>query len=86
MSSNALGMDGEMHNPTRDLPFLVTQYLSNFVDAPRNADSKGNEEAKIPHHEAIDRIRKATNDIAAAFADMGSFGVTLKVRLTIFAC
>jgi serine/threonine-protein kinase RIO1 len=86
MSSDPLGMDGRINNVNGDLPFLVTQYLSSFAAAPRITDSDGNEEAKVSHHDAIDRIRKATNDIAAAFADLGSFGITLEVRNTVSPC
>jgi hypothetical protein len=87
MSSNPSGMDTGMNNPSTDLPFLVTQYLASFAAAPRNAGSeeeKGG--ANSSHHAAIDCIRKATYDIAAAFADLGAFGVTLQVRLLMTVC
>jgi len=87
MSSNPSGVESGMNNPSTDLPFLVTQYLSSFVAAPRNAGSEeGKEKANSSHHAAIDRIRKATYDIATAFADLGAFGVTLEVRLLMTEC
>lgn len=52
-----------------ELPFLVTHWLSNFPESTSNNNS----------HEAIQRLRQAAADMAAAFSDLGAFGTTNQV-------
>eukprot|EP00980_Cylindrotheca_fusiformis_P006269 scaffold1340_cov122-Cylindrotheca_fusiformis.AAC.12 len=62
-------------NPTidkKDIPFLVTHWLANYSAAPADDDKDKNQEA-------IQRIRKATSDIASAFASMGAYGTSFQV-------
>lgn len=70
-----------MESSSSDLPFLVTHWLQNAaVNTNEQTPNDGSEEAKIAQQDAIYRVRKATRDLAGAFADLGMFGVTLNVR------
>ena len=71
-------MSGSTDSQSADLPFLVTHWLSNY-GAVQTSGNEDSEEAKKFQQDAIERIRKATNDLSAAFADLGAFGVTLNV-------
>jgi len=88
MSSNP-PLDGAANQPSSDLPFLVTHWLSHFGSAPptdANNLNHHSEEAKTAQQDAVERIRKATNDLAAAFTDLGAFGVALNVSLSLYVC
>jgi hypothetical protein len=54
-----------------DLPFLVTHWLANYGGTRQVTDPQT--------QEAMDIIRKATSEIASAFASMGSFGTSIRV-------
>mmetsp|Transcript_9611 Transcript_9611/g.18048 ORF Transcript_9611/g.18048 Transcript_9611/m.18048 type:complete len:2241 (-) Transcript_9611:332-7054(-) len=76
-------MEDSANNSLPGLPFLVVHWLNKFGGAPRNADSHriSQEEGEANNQEskqdALDRIRRATIDLADAFADLGAFGVAL---------
>lgn len=80
---------------SQELPFLVTHWLSrygcNSNNSSNNSNSnsdhdgtihnglnEGDEEKKA---EAIRKIRRATSELASAFADLGEFGYRLAVSL-----
>jgi hypothetical protein len=58
----------------QDIPFLVTHYLANFAKQGGAAAATAGADP-----EALEKIRRATNDIASAFASLGAFGTTTKV-------
>jgi hypothetical protein len=66
-------MEDSTNNSLPGLPFLVVHWLSKFGGAP------GNEAKDASQLDALDRIRRATNDLAHALADLGAFGVALNV-------
>lgn len=63
----------------QDIPFLVTHYLANFA-AKHQGGSTTDPNNEHNADEALETIRRATNDIASAFASLGAFGATTKVR------
>ena len=81
-------MEDSTNNSLPGLPFLVVHWLNKFGGAPGNADSHriSQEEGKANHaskQDALDRIRRATIDLADAFADLGAFGVALNVSFVV---
>ena len=58
-----------------ELPFLVTHWLANFEKNGRS----GNEQARECERLAMAKIRRATSEIASAFASLGAYGTTLRV-------
>jgi hypothetical protein len=56
-----------------EIPFLVTHWLANYET----------KEQKEEHLRAIQRIRKATSDIASAFASLGAYGTAFQVSSTV---
>ena len=72
----------------QELPFLVTHWLENYgrntVDFTMNTSSDcPNDERQ----EAVARIRRATSEIASAFATLGAYGTTFQVSsLLSVAC
>lgn len=68
----------EAHDPPSSnvLPFLVTNWLANY----EGADGRG--ELDDRRKEAVDRIRRATSDIAAAFSSLGAFGQSTLVSFS----
>ena len=61
-----------------DLPFLVTHYLANFHKEECREDSKASS-LDPEQKEALDRIRRATNEIASAFSTLGAYGTSYRV-------
>lgn len=57
-----------------DIPFLVTHYLANFHKEEHKESSLDPE-----RKEALDRIRRATNEIASAFSTLGAYGTSYRV-------
>lgn len=50
-----------------ELPFLVTHWLANFSLGTQNIQHDKNSDA-------LNKIRKAAEDLASAFVDIGAFG------------
>lgn len=69
---------GESNNAKSALPFLVTQWLSEFSSNANDTGSNRDEETR-QKEEILMRIRTATSELAAAFSDLGAFGVALSV-------
>lgn len=69
---------GEGNNAKSALPFLVTQWLSEFSSNTNDTGSNRDEDTS-QKEEILMRIRSATSELAAAFTDLGAFGVTLSV-------
>lgn len=74
-------MEDSTNNSLPGLPFLVIHWLNKFGGAPGNEGShRTNQEEGVNdtlQQEALDRIRRATSELANAFADLGAFGVAL---------
>ncbi len=80
-----------------DLPFLVTHWLQNAADGamhvPSSAiapsshgtddDPADSDPDRAARQDAMDRMRRATRDLAAAFADLGMFGMALNVSCVL---
>jgi hypothetical protein len=70
----------------REIPFLVTHWLANY-GAEHVKKQHSNINSAHDHvvatdqerREALARIRRATNEIAAAFATLGAYGTTFRV-------
>jgi hypothetical protein len=56
-----------------DVPFLVTHWLANYEGQNKE------EKEDLQRKEAMERIRKATSEIASAFASLGVYGTTFRV-------
>ncbi len=73
--------------PSSDLPFLVTHWLSHYSveNNAQNGNSiptgHGTSATDEAQQDALNRIQRATNDLANAFADLGAFGVNLSVSI-----
>jgi hypothetical protein len=66
-----------------ELPFLVTHWLANYDGTTTPATSTSAITAapsEAERQEAMTRIRRATSEIASAFATLGAFGTTMRVR------
>lgn len=66
------------HINQEDLPFLVTHYLANFHKEEYKEESKASS-LDPEQKEALDRIRRATNEIASAFSTLGAYGTSYRV-------
>ena len=64
--------------PLSELPFLVTHWLANF----RQPENEGD----LQHEEAMERLRNATSEIAAAFSSLGAFGPSSRVSAALYDC
>jgi hypothetical protein len=67
-----------------ELPFLVTNYLAHYQhqkDAQEGSQPGANR-ARPDEQEgaAVERIRKAAGELAAAFEALGAFGMVMRVR------
>jgi hypothetical protein len=92
-------MDGN-NQISQDLPFLVTHWLANYNKNNGNGNNEETattastttttntavDELQTMQRraEAMAKIRKATSDIASAFASLGAFGATTRVRQRTF--
>ena len=63
-------------SPPSELPFLVTHWLANF----RQPENEGD----LQHEEAMERLRNATSEIAAAFSSLGTFGPSSRVSAALY--
>ena len=63
-----------------ELPFLVTHWLEHYRDPGSEGD--------LQREEAIERLRNATFEIAAAFSSLGAYGTSTRVSffLSAVAC
>ena len=73
------GSDKEVGTKQDDFPFLVTHWLAHYGREYR--DDGGDPQRK----EAMERLRKATSDIASAFSALGAYGTTLRVSISCFS-
>jgi hypothetical protein len=84
MDSSAEEADSN-NNIQHELTFLVTHWLANYGNPHRsNGDASSRVTATTTPDEqlqslAIERIRRATAEIASAFASVGAYGTTLRV-------
>ena len=76
-NDNNASMDETARNNASlpELPFLVTHWLHNY-QGPEAGE--GNRERE----EAIDRLRNATSEMAAAFSSLGAYGTSSRVCYT----
>jgi hypothetical protein len=68
------------NNLQQELPFLVTHWLANY--GTNSADTTTNNPpacSQDERQEAMARIRRATSEIASAFATLGAYGTTFRV-------
>lgn len=56
-----------------ELPFLVTHWLANY----RELEDQGAGDRK--RDEAMERLRNAASEIAAAFSSLGAYGTSIEV-------
>lgn len=93
-TDDATRNEEKVSNPEKsDLAFLVTHWLSAYGNG--NAynsssghdrslqDRSGNDEQQRIQDNALERIRKATSELASAFSDLGVFGHTFAVSLNV---
>ena len=67
-------VEGEiMTGNSEEMPFLVTHWLANY-GAASTVGTRNMEQ-----QEALDRIRKATSEIASAFESLGAYGTAIQV-------
>ena len=59
----------------QEIPFLVTHWLANYT----NNSIISNVACQDREQMAIAKIRRATSDIASAFATLGAYGTSLRV-------
>ena len=78
---NALPMEGGSDRIREELPFLVTHWLANYKQRESDDSSENcyDQEAKHREHAAIANIRRATSELASAFASIGAYGTTFRV-------
>jgi hypothetical protein len=92
-------MDGN-NQIGQDLPFIVTHWLANYNKNNGNGNNKETARTASTttttntavddlqtiqrRAEAMAKIRKASSDIASAFASLGAFGTTTRVRQRTF--
>ena len=67
---------GFSQGSSSEVPFLVTHWLANY-------NGGGNNNLTPEHKEALEKIRKATSEIAAAFSTLGAYGQSMPVS---FCC
>mmetsp|Transcript_9846 Transcript_9846/g.23194 ORF Transcript_9846/g.23194 Transcript_9846/m.23194 type:complete len:2231 (+) Transcript_9846:109-6801(+) len=76
MSAKETGLPPSNHeSSSSEVPFLVTHWLANYNGggSTTTTNNKLNPEQKA----AIDKIRKATSEIASAFSSLGAFGQSM---------
>ena len=70
--------DEAMTGKAEEMPFLVTHWLANYGAASTVVGTKN-----VEQQEALDRIRKATSEIASAFESLGAYGTAIQVSDTV---
>ena len=74
--------DNVSNHVQQEIPFLVTHWLANYGTV-QNDNNNGNNNNKSSseqeRQEALVRIRRATSEIASAFATIGAYGTTYRV-------
>jgi hypothetical protein len=83
---------GDDDHVRNELPFLVTHWLANYGTASQSRGTTGATaapgftDAASPRdpqqREAIERIRRATAEIASAFSSLGAYGSTFTFRVS----
>jgi len=66
--------DGSSPPSVAELPFLVTHWLANY-----QRQQQHQEEGDQQSDKAIERLRNATSEMAAAFSALGAYGTTSRV-------
>ena len=83
-SVGSVGWNAGANQNAADVPFLITHWLAHY------GEQKKGETEDPQRKEAMERIRKATSDIASAFTSLGAFGTTFRVSQKknsgLFAC
>lgn len=76
-NDNNASMDETARNNASlpELPFLVTHWLHNYQGPEAGGGNREREEA-------IDRLRNATSEMAAAFSSLGAYGASSRVCCT----
>ena len=66
---------------TLDLPFLVTHWLTSYTTNSDPLLKEGNKDTRQERKYivALEKIRKATAELASAFSELGDFGHTISV-------
>lgn len=71
-------MDPTTSTISRDLPFLVTHWLSSYAAQGTDYDSEKPDAMDIDDSavkkQAVNKIRNAASELASAFATLGAFG------------
>ena len=83
-NNSSVGWNAGANQNAADVPFLITHWLAHY------GEQKKGETEDPQRKEAMERIRKATSDIASAFTSLGAFGTTFRVSQKknsgLFAC
>jgi hypothetical protein len=77
--------NGSNRDPT-ELPFLVTHWLSTLYNpqgGKKNAADTAAADTNMEQKEAMDKIRRATADLASAFSSLGAFGTASRVSIVV---
>ena len=65
-----------------ELPFLVTHWLHNFNPNENGQEGNSSKENSREKQLALERIRKATSELASAFTSLGAYGSSAGVSPT----
>lgn len=72
--------DHTSHRVQQELPFLVTHWLANYGQSSNLVtSSESPRNLHVEQHEAVVRIRRASSEIASAFATLGAYGTRFRV-------
>jgi hypothetical protein len=67
----------------QEIPFLVTHWLANYGTVHNHNNNNNNNyknaSSEQERQESLARIRRATSEIASAFATLGAYGTTYRV-------
>lgn len=99
LAAAAAGSNGDSNsnnggNIPKELPFLVTHWLANYGSSS-NLDGSAATTTINPaaataseedRQQAVARIRKATSEIASAFATLGAYGTSMRVSRGVELC
>jgi hypothetical protein len=69
-----------------ELPFLVTHWLSQYGSHATDTEQRFDSLERIDNdqrREALERVRRATSELASAFSALGAFGVSSIVSSVI---
>ncbi|KAG7365261.1 serine/threonine protein kinase containing WD-40 repeat domain [Nitzschia inconspicua] len=83
-ASNA-NTDALLSGIPQELPFLVTHWLANFDNQRVVANDASIAPSESERQHAIARIRRATSEIASAFATLGAYGTSMRPSFDSFS-